>query len=117
MGDVLTATERQHPRARCRHPHLDWGDADRIRQLFGNRVYALRTTTRRFTFRYRSARHVLTHHRAWDGRIKSAFDVLDPNGQEILEARLLEIYAANNRATDGTVVVASDYLEVVATVR
>lgn len=109
--------ERQLPRRRDRHSHLEWGDADRIRELFDNRVYALRTTTWRFTFRYRSAQRVIVHHRAWDGPIKSALDALDPDGQEILDAMLLEIYAANNSATDGTVVVASDYLDVVATVR
>jgi len=117
MGDVLTATEHQLLPLRHRNSRLEWGDADGIRELFGNRVYALRTTTRQFTFRYRSGQHVLTHHRAWDGRIKAAFDALDPHSQKLLEAALLETYVANNRATDGTVVVASEYLEIIATVR
>jgi SAM-dependent methyltransferase len=117
MGDVLTATERQVSRPGDRRSYIGWGDTDGVRELFGNRVCELRTTTRRFTFRHRSAQHVLTHHRAWDGWIKAAFEVLDDDGQEIFEAALLEIYAAENRASDGTVVVASDYLEVVATVR
>jgi ubiquinone/menaquinone biosynthesis C-methylase UbiE len=117
MGDVLAAIERRTPPVGAWRSTLEWSEEDRIRDLFGNRINALRVTRRQFVFRYRSPQHMLQHVRAYDGPIKVSFNALDPDGQQELAAELLGIHAAYNRATDGTVVAPGDYLEVVATVR
>jgi signal transduction histidine kinase len=48
------------------------------------------------------------------GPVRATFDALDPAGQEALANGLKQAMAQFNTATDGTVVVLADYLEVVA---
>lgn len=117
MGDVLKVIERHVPPPPGLHGAAEWGTEARIRDLFGNRINTLRITTRQFTFRYRSARHMLEHLRTWDGPTMATFDALDAGDRDQLAADLLDVYAAYNRAADGTLVAPSDYLEIVATVR
>jgi ubiquinone/menaquinone biosynthesis C-methylase UbiE len=117
MGDVLKVTERRLPQTAGSHRATEWGTEERIRELFGNRINSLRIATRTFTFRYRSPRHMLEYFQTWDGPTLAAFEALDADGQDRLEADLLEVYATYNRATDGTLVAPGEYLETVATVR
>lgn len=117
MGDVFRVTERHVPPPPGLRGAVEWGKEERIRELFGNRINSLRLATRQFTFRYRSPRHMLEYFRSWDGPTRVAFETLDAEGQDRLAADLLEVYATYNRATDGTLVAPSEYLETVATVR
>jgi ubiquinone/menaquinone biosynthesis C-methylase UbiE len=117
MGDVFRVTERRVPLARGLRGAADWGTEERIRELFGNRINSVRIATLQFTFRYRSPRHMLEYFRTWDGPTRAAFEALDAGGQDGLAADLLDVYATYNRATDGTLVAPSEYLETVATVR
>lgn len=117
MGDVLKVTERHVPPPSGLRAAVEWGKEERIRELFGNRINSLRIATRQFTFRYRSSQHMLEYFRTWDGPTRVAFEALDAGGQDRLAADLLEVYATYNRATDGTLVAPSEYLETVATVR
>ena len=117
MGDVLRVTERHVPPPSGLRGAVEWGTEERIRELFGNRINRLRIATRHFTVRYRSPRHMLEYFRTWDGPTRVAFEALDAEGQDRLAADLLEVYATYNRATDGTLVAPSEYLETVATVR
>ena len=117
VGDAWKATARHvPPPAGVRSP-LEWGREERIRELFGNRINQLRITTRQLTFRYRSPRHMLEHLRACDRPTRAAFGALDTHAGARLATDLLELYAAHNRATDGTLVAPSEYLEIVAVVR
>ena len=117
MGDVLKVTERRVPPPAGLRTATEWGMEDRIQELFGNRINRLRIATRQVTFRYRSPRHMLEHFRTCDGPTRAAFEALDAAGQDSLAGDLLEVYATYNRATDGTLVAPSEYLETVATVR
>ena len=117
MGDVLKVTERHVPPPPGLRGAAEWGTEERIRELFGNRINSLRIATRHFVFRFRSPHHMLEHFRTWDGPTRVAFEALDTAGQDRLAADLLEVYATYNRATDGTLVAPSEYLETVATVR
>lgn len=117
MGDVLKVTERHVPSPAGLRGAVEWGTEERIRELFGNRINSLRIITRQFTFRYRSPGHMLEYFRTWDGPTRLSFEGLDADGQDRLAADLLEVYATYNRATDGTLVAPSEYLETVATVR
>jgi SAM-dependent methyltransferase len=117
MDAIFRATQRHLPPPAGLRAATEWGNEDRIRELLRNRINTLRITTRRFTFRYHSPSHMLEYHRAWDGPTHVAFNTLGLDQQERLAAELLGTYATHNRATDGTVVAPSDYLEVVATVR
>ena len=70
-----------------------------------------------FTFRYRSPQHWLDVFKTYYGPMLKAFGALDASGQAALTRDLLDLIAEFNRADDGTMVVRSEYLEVVVTKR
>jgi ubiquinone/menaquinone biosynthesis C-methylase UbiE len=117
IGDVFRATGKHVPPPAGLRPAIQWGDEERIRELFGNRISSLDIVTRQLTFRYRSPEHMLEYFRTWYGPTKVAFDSLDKDGQSALAADLIDVYSAYNRADDGTLVAPSDYVEIVAVVR
>ena len=65
-------------------------------------------------FRYRSVEHYADVLRRDLGPTRQTFEKLDGAGQEELEGELAELVRRFNRSGDGTMVVPSDYLEVVA---
>jgi len=62
----------------------------------------------------RSAEHWIALFRDYYGPINRAFAAQDTAGQAALVADLDDLLRRHNRATDGTVAVPADYLEVVA---
>ena len=85
-----------------------------LAELFpGHRIDA---TTKQFLFRYRSAQHWVDTFRTFYGPTLKAFATLDDAGGAALERELLALADSHNTATDGTLRVPSDYLEVVVTV-
>ena len=66
-------------------------------------------------FRYRSTTHWLDIFRSYYGPVLKAFAALEPAARTALEQALLDLVARRNRAHDGTMVVPSEYLEVVIT--
>ena len=68
-------------------------------------------------FRYRSPEHCAEVFRTFYGPVLKAFAALEPPGRSALERDLLGLIGRFNRSGDGTVVVPSEYLEVVATRR
>ena len=90
-----------------------WGTKARIEELFGSGARVLRTTTREFVFRYRSDVHWLEVFRTFYGPMHRTFAALDAEKQAAFTEDILTLMAAGNRATDGTLVLPSAYLEVV----
>jgi hypothetical protein len=72
-------------------------------------------TTRTFNFRYRSAAHFIDVFRTWYGPVHKAFATLPATQGAALERDLTELLDRLNRAGPGSLVVPSEYLEVVAT--
>ena len=101
------------PAPGARSPAL-WGTTTTLDTLFGahGRIVA---TPRQFNFRYRSPEHFLEVFRTWYGPVVKTYAALPAPKQEELTAALLALIGRFNRATDGTMVVPSDYLEVVIT--
>jgi SAM-dependent methyltransferase len=99
-----------------RSPAL-WGTEERLRELFGSEVSSLNVTRRHYLFRYRSAAHWLDVFRTVYGPVLKAFAALDTFGQAGLKRALLELLERFNTAGPDTLVVPSEYLEVVATRR
>jgi hypothetical protein len=91
-----------------------WGTEERLRELLGDGIEHLRTARRSFVFRYRSVRHYLEVLQTHLGPTREAFRTLDPEGRENLAGDLVELVNRFNRSGDETMVVPSDYLEVVA---
>lgn len=95
---------------------MRWGTRVGLRELIGPN-YSIWTETRRFNFRYRSPEHFLAVFTTFYGPMLKAFAALDAKKQEELSADLLTLIARMNKASDGTMVVASEYLEAVITRR
>jgi ubiquinone/menaquinone biosynthesis C-methylase UbiE len=90
-----------------------WGDALHLEMLFGDSA-AVTADCRTFNFRYRSPAHWVRTFRDYYGPVTKAFAALEVTGRAALEADLHTLVRQFNVAQDGTMVVPSDYLEVVA---
>jgi hypothetical protein len=72
---------------------------------------------RDFVFRYRTPGHWLQVFRTYYGPLLKAFAALEPAAQAALERDLLALIGRFNRSGDGSMVVPSEYLEIVITRR
>jgi hypothetical protein len=106
MGKYLT------PAAGVKSPAL-WGTEARLQELFGKDIDTVAIKHRNFVFRYHSAAHWLEIFRTFYGPMHKAFGALDAEQQEALAADLIALAERFNRATDGTLVAPSEYIEVV----
>lgn len=102
------------PPAGLKGPVL-WGNEDRVREYFGTLVSGLTMTRRTFAFRYLSADHFVGFFRSFYGPTMKAFEALDDAKGVEYAAAILELIGRFNRSGDETMVVDSEYLEVVAT--
>lgn len=90
-----------------------WGKRERIAELFEGHAASISAKERYFTFRYRSPQHWLDVFKTYYGPLLKAFGALAPEGQLALSADILALIAEFNRATDGSMIVPSEYLEIV----
>jgi ubiquinone/menaquinone biosynthesis C-methylase UbiE len=90
-----------------------WGSEPHIVELFGAQATGLRCERRHFNFRYRSAAHWLQVFRTFYGPTHKAFAALDAAGQQALERDITTLLEAMNVAGPGSLVIPSEYLEVV----
>lgn len=94
-----------------------WGTEAHIVELFGARAADIRCARRNFNFRYRSAAHWLQIFRDYYGPTHKAFAALDPARQEALAQDITALLNRLNTAGAASLVVPSEYLEVVITKR
>jgi ubiquinone/menaquinone biosynthesis C-methylase UbiE len=104
------------PPAGARSPAL-WGTEARLKEMFGASSSAIRAERRHFVFRYRSPEHFLDVFKSYYGPMLKAFGALDAANQQKLHQDLMALIGPLNRASDGTMVLPSEYLEVVITRR
>ena len=100
------------PPAGLKSPAL-WGTEAHISELFGTQATAIRTTRRHFNFRFRSAAHWIQIFRDFYGPTHKAFAALNPIGQDALTRDITELLNRYNVAGPSSLVVPSEYLEVV----
>ncbi|MGE3509591.1 MAG: class I SAM-dependent methyltransferase [Vicinamibacterales bacterium] len=94
-----------------------WGTREHLEALFGAQAADTRTTTRDFTFRYRSPSHWVDVFRTWYGPTVKAFAALPAEGQAQLERDILALLGEFNVSGDDTLVAPGEYLEVVVVKR
>jgi ubiquinone/menaquinone biosynthesis C-methylase UbiE len=104
------------PPAGTRSPAL-WGTQARIAEMFGPEATSVTAERRNFVFRYCSPEHWLKVFKTYYGPLLTTFATLGTAGQKALEHDIFELIARFNRAGDGSLVVPSEYLEVVVTRR
>jgi len=115
IGQAFKAIGRHlPPPPGARSPAL-WGTRARINELFGLHAASITTAQRHFVFRYRSPAHWLEVFRNYYGPLLKAFAALEPASRAELERDLIALIERFNRARDGSMVVPSEYLEVVIT--
>ena len=104
------------PPAGVKSPSL-WGTEERLRELFAARVGTLTTKRTNFVFRYRTAQHWLDTFRTYYGPVQKAFVAVGADREEALTADLLALVQRFNRSGDASLVMPSEYLEIVITTK
>ena len=91
-----------------------WGNRAHLDMLFGGGA-AVTATAKTFTFRYCSPDHWVEVFRTYYGPVLKAFEAIDAEARPALEADIYTLIDTFNVAEDGTLVVPSEYLEVIIT--
>jgi ubiquinone/menaquinone biosynthesis C-methylase UbiE len=104
------------PAAGVKSPAL-WGTRTRLEELFGPIAQEIRTTQREFAFRYRSPAHWIEVFRTYYGPMNKTFGALDGERQAAFTQDLLTLIESRNRSSDRTLVLPSEYLEVMIKLR
>lgn len=102
------------PPAGLKSPAL-WGTESRIVELFGPWAAQIRCERRHFNFRYRSAAHWVQIFRDFYGPTLKAFAALADSAKPALERDITALLEQMNTAGTASLVVPSEYLEVVIT--
>jgi ubiquinone/menaquinone biosynthesis C-methylase UbiE len=92
-----------------------WGSEAHLRALFAPSAAKIDVTPRIFNFRYRSPAHFIDIFRTWYGPVHKAFAALGPEKGAALERDLTELMNGLNRGGPSSLVVPSEYLEIVVT--
>jgi SAM-dependent methyltransferase len=90
-----------------------WGTEVRLAELFGSGAAEIDSRPRHYVFRYRSPAHWLDVFRTYYGPLHKAFGALDAEKQAALARDLTELMERLNRSGDATLVLPSEYVEVV----
>ena len=94
-----------------------WGVEAYVRELFGDDAQKISVTPRAFNFRYRSPAHFIEVLRTWYGPVHKAFLSLPAAQATELENDLADLMRGLNRGGADSLVVPSEYLEIVVTRR
>jgi ubiquinone/menaquinone biosynthesis C-methylase UbiE len=115
IGQVFkTIGKHVSPPPGAKSPAL-WGTQARIAELFEPRATSAKSTQRNFVFRYRSPGHWLELFKTYYGPVLKTFAALEPAAQTALQHDLMALIGQFNRSGDGSMVVPSEYLEIVIT--
>jgi ubiquinone/menaquinone biosynthesis C-methylase UbiE len=90
-----------------------WGSEPRIVELFGADAADIRCARRNFNFRFRSAAHWIEVFRSSYGPTLKTYAALDSDGQAHLTEQITDLLDELNVGGIGSLVVPSEYLEVV----
>ncbi len=90
-----------------------WGSQARLETLFGKAASEIRVVSRQFNFRYRSAAHWLEVFRTYYGPMNKTFGALDAHAQAAFAHDVMALIDSRNRSGDATLVLPSEYVEVV----
>lgn len=113
IGQVFKTLGRYLPPPAGVQPPSRWGVEANLHTLFGEMASTISVTPRVFNFRYRSAAHFIEVFRTWYGPMHKAFATLPADDAQALERDLTELLTRMNRAGPSSLVVPSEYLEVV----
>ncbi|MGQ3055051.1 MAG: class I SAM-dependent methyltransferase [Roseateles sp.] len=117
IGQLFKVFGRHVPPPAGAQPPSLWGKEPHLAELFGDGVKDVALTRRHFQFRYRSPAHFIDVFRTWYSPVHKAFATLGPDQGAALERDLTDLLATLNRAGADSLVVPSEYVEVILTRR
>jgi ubiquinone/menaquinone biosynthesis C-methylase UbiE len=117
VGQMFKTLGRHLPPPAIAQPPSNWGTEAWLHEHFDDHDFVVQVTRREFKFRYRSAAHFIDIFRHWYGPVHKAFAALPPESGQALESDLADLLNRMNRAGEGSLVVPSEYLEVVISKR
>jgi SAM-dependent methyltransferase len=117
VGQMFKIIGKHVPPAAGLKPPSRWGTEAGLRELFGATA-KIQTSREHFNFRYTSPASFVDIFRTFYGPMNKAFAALggSPSAVAAFHDDLMDLLNRGNRATDGTLVLPSEYLEVVITV-
>jgi ubiquinone/menaquinone biosynthesis C-methylase UbiE len=116
IGQLFKTIGKYVPPAPCVKSPALWGSKAHLDALFGSNA-TVAAQAKNFVFRFKSPKHWVEVFRNYYGPVVKAFAAIDQKAQEALEADLLALLDKFDVARDGTLVVPSEYLEVIVTTR
>ncbi|MBI3715022.1 MAG: class I SAM-dependent methyltransferase [Betaproteobacteria bacterium] len=115
VGKMFKVLGKHLPPPAGVQPPSHWGMEGHLRTLFGAQAASIDITSREFNFRYRSAQHFIDVFRTWYGPVHKAFAALPADKASVLQHDLADLLNGLNRAGKDSLVVPSEYLEIVIT--
>jgi ubiquinone/menaquinone biosynthesis C-methylase UbiE len=116
IGQVFKTIGKYVPSAPGMKSPALWGSKVHLDALFASKA-AIAAQSKTFALRYKSPKHWVEIFRGYYGPVLKAFAAIDAEARVLLEADLYALLEKFNVADDGTLVVPSEYLEVVITKR
>ncbi len=117
IGQLFKTLGRHLPPPPGVNPPSLWGVRAHLETLFNGSAAAIAITPRLFNFRYRSAAHFIDVFRTWYGPVHKAFATLPSDAALTLERDMTDLLNRLNQGGAGSLVVPSEYLEIVITRR
>ncbi len=90
-----------------------WGTRAALDEMFGSQAGSIKAELRFFNFRYKTAEHFLEIFKTYYGPVLKAFAALEAPARQDLHNDLYALIVRMNRSGDTTMIVPSEYLEVV----
>lgn len=94
-----------------------WGSESWISETFGAAASEIAFTRKNFNFRYASAQYFVDFFRTYYGPVHKAFGAVGDDGAAALESDILDTIAQFDVSTDATMMVPSEYAEIVITLK
>jgi SAM-dependent methyltransferase len=114
VGQMFKATGKHVPPPTGMPSPILWGNEDAVRERFGDNVSEIQMIRRDIEFVLPFGPvDAVEHFRKYYGPTQKAFEAAGQN-EPALRRELEELWAANNKATDTTTLVSSEYLIVKA---
>jgi hypothetical protein len=115
VGKTFSVTERCVSRPSGIPAPILWGDETVVRERLGQ-ASKIDTVRRKFLFEHAlPPREMVQFFRQYFGPTQMAFSRLETAGQAAYAAELESLWREHNESKDGTTLVRSEYLEVIAT--
>ena len=117
VGQMFKTLGRHLPPPAGVQPPALWGVEAHLSTLFGTNASSIVATPKMFNFRYRSAEHFIDVFKTWYGPVLKAYAALPADKADALNRDLIDLLNGMNRGGPRSLVVPSEYLEVVITRR